>query len=86
MYNAPVNALIVNSVDAGLRARAFGLSILSIHFLGDAASPKIVGKIYDATGDLGFALGLVPIFILVGLVIWLIGWRALPETTAEPKS
>jgi predicted MFS family arabinose efflux permease len=88
MYNAPINALIVNSVDAGLRARAFGLSILSIHLLGDAASPKIVGKIYDGTGDLGFALGLAPVFIVVGLVIWLVGWRTLaePSTAAEPKS
>ena len=82
MYNAPVNALIVNSVDAGLRARAFGLSILSIHLFGDALSPKVVGKISDATGDLGLALVLAPVFIVVGMVIWLVGWRMLKADDA----
>ncbi len=79
MYNAPVNAMIVNSVDVGLRTRAFGLSILSIHLLGDAASPKIVGKISDATGSLETALVIVPIFIVLGGLVWAWGWRALPE-------
>ena len=79
MYNAPVNALIVNSVDAGLRTRAVGLSILSIHLLGDAASPAIVGALLDATGDLAFALALAPIFIGVGAAVWFVGWRVLPE-------
>ena len=87
MYNAPINALIVNSVDAGLRTRAFGLSILSIHLLGDAASPTIVGKIRDVTdGNLALALSLAPIFIVVGFVIWVIGWRTIPEPTVTANA
>jgi hypothetical protein len=65
-----------------LRTRAFGLSILSIHLLGDAASPLIVGAISDSTGDLAAALGLVPAFVAIGCVIWLVGWRALPYDPA----
>lgn len=76
MYNAPVNAMIVNAVDAGLRARAFGLSILAIHVLGDVLSPPLIGVISDATdGNLPMALSLVPVFIVLGGCVWLIGWR-----------
>lgn len=76
MYNAPVNALLVNAVDAGMRARAFGLSILAIHLLGDVLSPPLIGAISDATdGNLPLALVLVPAFIALGGVVWLVGWR-----------
>lgn len=76
MYNAPVNALLVNSVDAGMRARAFGLSILAIHLLGDVVSPPLIGAISDATdGNLALALALVPAFVVLGGVIWAVGWR-----------
>lgn len=76
MYNAPVNAMIVNAVDAGLRARAFGLSILAIHVLGDVLSPPLIGVISDATdGNLPLALTLVPVFIVLGGGVWLLGWR-----------
>ncbi|MBL8920907.1 MAG: MFS transporter [Myxococcaceae bacterium] len=83
-YNAPVNALLVNSVEPGLRARAFGLSILCIHALGDAISPPIIGTISDATGNLTGALVIVPITLAIGAVIWLWGWRKLAEPKAAP--
>jgi hypothetical protein len=83
MYNGPVNALIVNSVDAGLRARAFGVSIFMIHAFGDAVSPPIIGAISDATDkNLPLALVLVPIGLFVGAAVWLIGWRRLPDPAA----
>jgi MFS family permease len=79
-YNAPVNALIVNSVGPELRARAVGLSILSIHLFGDVLSPPLIGLISDATGgDLEGALVIVPVALGVGAAIWLVGWRRLPE-------
>lgn len=77
-YNAPVNALLVNSVAPGLRARAFGLSILCIHVMGDVLSPPLIGAVSDATKNLELALVMVPVAIAVGAVIWLVGWRALP--------
>ncbi|MEW5739759.1 MAG: MFS transporter [Myxococcota bacterium] len=78
-YNAPVNALLVNSVDPGLRARAFGLSILCIHLLGDVLSPPLIGLVSDHTGNLELALVMVPVTALLGGVVWLVGWRRLPE-------
>jgi MFS family permease len=82
-YNAPINALLVNSVDAGLRVRAFGLSILCIHLFGDVASPPLVGLISDATGDLPGALVIVPLTMIVAAVVWGVGWRVIPASFAE---
>lgn len=81
-YNAPVNALLVNSVDPGLRARAFGLSILCIHLLGDVLSPPLIGLVSDRTGNLELALVMVPVAVLLGGLVWLVGWRRLPDAKA----
>ena len=81
MYNSPINALLVNSVDPGLRARAFGLSILCIHLFGDVASPPLIGMVSDATGNLEAALIMVPVAVLLGGLIWIYAWRTLPVTT-----
>jgi hypothetical protein len=78
-YNAPVNALIVNSVGPALRARAVGLSILSIHLLGDVLSPPLIGLLSDATGNLEGALVMVPVALGLGAAIWLYAWRTLPD-------
>lgn len=80
-YNSPVNALLVNSVEPGLRARAFGLSILCIHLFGDVLSPPLIGMVSDATGSLESALIMVPITVALGGLIWIIGWRTLPEVS-----
>lgn len=86
-YNAPINALLVNSVGPSLRARAVGLSIFSIHLLGDALSPSLIGIVSDATGDLELALSMVPVTIALGGAIWIFGWRSLPdERGAQPAS
>jgi MFS family permease len=83
-YNAPVNALIVNSVGPELRARAVGLSILSIHLFGDVLSPPLIGLISDATsGNLEGALTIVPVALGVGAAVWLYAWRRLPDPTAS---
>lgn len=78
-YNAPVNAMLVNSVSAGMRARAFGLSILSIHLFGDVASPPLIGALNDRIDNLPVALAMVPVAIAVGAVVWIVGWRTLPD-------
>lgn len=88
-YNGPINALIANSTESALRARAFALSILAIHLFGDSISPTIVGRlsdIYAAAGrvePLATALWLVPVSMAVGAAIWAWGWRRLPETAAS---
>lgn len=83
-YNGPVNTVIVNSVPGALRVRAFALSILTIHLLGDAISPPIIGAISDSGsgGRLPLALMLVPAAMAVGCAIWGLGWRRLEEPAA----
>ncbi len=86
MYNGPVNTMLVNSVDAGLRARAFGMSIFCIHAFGDALSPPLIGAISDATHNLTAALAMVPVALGVGALVWIVGWRVLPDDRQLPSS
>ena len=81
-YNGPINTIIVNSVSAGMRARAVSLSILSIHLLGDAISPTIIGEISDRSGNLMNGMILIPVMMLLGAAIWGSGWRKLPGERA----
>ncbi|NQW62149.1 MAG: MFS transporter [Deltaproteobacteria bacterium] len=87
-YNGPINAMIANATGSALRARAFALSILTIHLFGDSISPTIVGRISDvlaASGKgepLALALWLVPIAMATGAAIWAWGWRRLPSDPA----
>jgi len=61
-----------------MRARAVSLSILSIHLLGDAISPTIIGEISDRSGNLMNGMILIPVMMLLGAAIWGTGWRRLP--------
>lgn len=80
-YNGPVNTIIVNSVAPNLRARAFSVSILAIHLLGDAISPPIIGFISDSS-SLQKGITLVPITLFLAALVWLAGWRLLQEKPA----
>ena len=46
---APLNAALVNSVSARIRATAVAVNVFTIHLLGDASSPWIIGYISDRT-------------------------------------
>ncbi len=78
-FNGPINAIVINCVDPGFRARAFSLCILFIHILGDAISPPIVGLISDLTGHLPAAMFLIPAAMTAGTLVWGAAWRLLPE-------
>lgn len=47
LNTAPLNAAIINSVGAHIRATAIAVNLFVIHFLGDAFSPWLIGKISD---------------------------------------
>lgn len=89
-YNAPINTVIANSVPSNVVARAFGVSILAIHVLGDAISPTIIGLVSDAfksaaapeRGNLPVALLIVPATFGLGSLCWLWAWRRIPEAEA----
>jgi MFS family permease len=43
----PINAAIVNSVNAQIRSTALAVNVFVIHLLGDAFSPSLIGAISD---------------------------------------
>lgn len=71
----PLNAAVVDSVGAGIRASAIAVNLLVIHFLGDALSPTLIGYISDKTHSLqnGFVVGVVA--VLISSVVLLYGKR-----------
>jgi hypothetical protein len=66
----PVNTLILDTAPPHIRASAMAVSIFMIHLLGDLWSPKIVGRIADAS-SLGKAVLILPAALLVASIFWL---------------
>jgi MFS family permease len=78
MNTGPLNAAIVNSVSAPVRATAISLNLFIIHFFGDTFSPTIIGAISDRS-NLRFALGTTLIFLVLSCVILRVGARFAPR-------
>jgi hypothetical protein len=74
----PLNAAIVNSVAARIRASAIAVNLFMIHAFGDAPSPTIIGRISDLHG-LRLALGLTLITMLLAAGVLLAGARFAPR-------
>lgn len=47
LNTAPLNAAVINSVGFHIRATAIAVNLFVIHFLGDAFSPWLIGKVSD---------------------------------------
>ena len=75
---APLNAALVNSVSARTRATALAVNIFTIHLLGDAFSPTLIGYISDKTN---LQMGLTSMVIAVALsaVVLFYGMRFAPK-------
>ncbi len=78
LNTGPLNAAIVNSVSAPVRATAISLNLFIIHAFGDTFSPQIIGAISDRT-NLRFALGTTLIFLVLSGVILRVGARFAPQ-------
>ena len=83
LSTGPVNAAIVNLVSPLERATAVALSVFSIHMLGDAISPFLIGVISDAS-SLAEAVKIVPLAVALSGAIWVFAARA--QTHAERRS
>ncbi len=75
LSTGPINASIVNLVLPTQRASANALGVFTIHLLGDAVSPYLIGAVSDAT-SLAQAVKIVPVAILIAAAIWAWGARA----------
>jgi predicted MFS family arabinose efflux permease len=78
LNTGPINAALVNSVAANIRATAMAVNIFLIHLLGDASSPYIIGKISDLTS---LQTGFWATFVAAALsgVILIYGARFAPR-------
>ncbi len=85
LNTAPLNAAVVNSVGAAIRATAIALNLFVIHLLGDAFSPTLIGHISDVSSlQTGFLAAIVA--IVLGSLVLFYGMRFAPEipsATAE---
>ena len=85
LNTAPLNAAVVNSVGAAIRATAIAVNLLAIHLLGDAFSAPLIGRISDRTNlETGFLAAIVA--IVLGSLVLFYGMRFAPEipsATAE---
>jgi MFS transporter, Spinster family, sphingosine-1-phosphate transporter len=82
LNTAPLNAALVNSVSARIRATALAVNIFTIHLLGDAFSPTLIGYISDKSN---LQIGLMSMIAAVALsaAVLFYGMRFAPELKRE---
>lgn len=82
LNTAPLNAALVNSVSARIRATALAVNIFVIHLLGDAFSPTLIGYISDKSN---LQTGMVSMVVAVALAaaILFYGMRFAPKINRE---
>ncbi|MGA3212375.1 MAG: MFS transporter [Terriglobales bacterium] len=70
--NGPLNAAVVDSVGAGIRASAIAVNLMVIHVLGDSLSPTVIGVISDRTHSLqsGFAAAIGAVVIAAAILLY----------------
>ena len=83
LNTGPLNAAVVNSVSAQIRGTAIAVNLLTIHLLGDAFSPWLIGKVSDRTHSLQTGCSLTVIAIVLSATILFYGMRYAPPNPAE---
>lgn len=82
LNTAPLNAAMVNSVGAHIRATAVAVNMFTIHLLGDAFSPTLIGWISDRSNlQAGFASTLVAVALSAAILFY--GMRYAPPVKVE---
>jgi len=78
LNTAPLNAALVNSVSARIRATALAVNVFTIHALGDAFSPTLIGYVSDRT-NLETGLTSMVVAVALSAVILFYGMRFAPK-------
>jgi MFS family permease len=76
LNTGPLNAALLASVPASMRARAMAVNVFFIHALGDAISPPLMGVVSERW-HLGVAVGAMALPIALGGLVLLWGARAM---------
>jgi MFS transporter, Spinster family, sphingosine-1-phosphate transporter len=83
LNTAPLNAAVINSVGAHIRATAIAVNIFIIHILGDVPSPTMMGWVADKR-SLQTAFVLPVIAMGVSAAILFYGVRFAPAVAVDP--
>lgn len=85
LNTAPLNAALVNSVSANIRSTAVAVNLFTIHLLGDAFSPTIIGYISDKTN---LQIGFLPTVaaVILSAVILFLGIRTAPKIATSKSA
>jgi sugar phosphate permease len=81
LNTAPLNAALVNSVSASIRATAIAVNLFTIHILGDAFSPTLMGYISDKS-NLQWSFVAATVAVAISAIILFVGMRFAPEIPA----
>ena len=85
LNTSPLNAAVINSAGAHIRATAIAANIFIIHILGDVPSPTMMGWVADRH-SLQTAFILPVVAMAVSSAILFYGMRFAPAVAVEPKS
>ena len=85
LNTSPLNAAIMNSVGAHIRATAIAVGILIYHLLGDVPSPTMMGWVADRH-SLQTAFVLPVVAMVISSAILFYGMRFAPHVAVEPES
>ncbi len=84
LNTAPLNTAVINSVGGHIRATAIAVNLFVIHFLGDAFSPWLIGKISDSSSlESGFVSTIVATALSAAILIY--GIRFAPSVKLHEK-
>lgn len=82
LNTAPLNAAVINSVGPHIRATAIAVNIFVIHFLGDAFSPWLIGKVSDKSSlESGFVSTVVATALSSAILFY--GMKFAPRVAAR---
>jgi len=85
LNTSPLNAAVINSVGAHIRATAIAANIFVIHILGDVPSPTMMGWVADRR-SLQVAFVLPVIAMIISSAILFYGMRFAPERRLSKQS
>ncbi len=85
LNTSPLNAAVINSVGAHIRATAIAVNIFVIHILGDVPSPTMMGWVADRR-SLQAAFVLPVIAMIISAAILFYGMRFAPELRLSKRS
>ncbi len=82
---SPLNAAVINSVGAHIRATALAVNIFIIHLLGDVPSPTMIGWVADKRSlQAGFVLPVIAMGISAAILFY--GMRFAPAVAVDASS